>query len=168
LIILGIDPGTAITGYGVICDDAKGALSRITHGCILTPSKETPALRLLTIHTELGVLIETYKPDVVSIEQLFFNRNVTTALSVGQARGVAMLSAAIRGIPVTEFTPLQVKQAVAGYGRADKQQVQNMVRALLRLDSIPKPDDAADALAIAICCAHHGRMSRVMFQGVKA
>lgn len=155
MVILGVDPGTAITGYGVISHDGAGRLKYISHGCVRTEPAENLGARLLLIYDALGGILDEYKPDVVSIEQLFFNRNVTTALSVGQARGVALLAAALRGIPVLEFTPLEVKQAVAGYGRADKRQVQSMVRALLHLEDIPKPDDAADALAIAICCAHH-------------
>ena len=165
MVIMGIDPGTAITGYGVIVEEAGGRLTHVAHGCITTDSKAALHERLLKIHTGISSAIDVYKPDIVSVELLFFNRNVTNALSVGHARGVTLLAAALKGLRVTEFTPLQVKQAVAGYGRADKQQVQSMVRALLCLEAIPEPDDAADALALAICCAHHAKMSSVLEQG---
>ena len=154
MVIMGIDPGTASTGYGIIEQSASG-LKRLDHGCVRTDPSSNPQKRLLDIFSELGRIMDTHRPDSVSIELLFFNRNVTTAMSVGQARGVALLACGMRGLPVSEFTPLQVKQAVAGYGRATKQQVKAMVKALLDLDKAPSPDDAADALAIAICCAHH-------------
>jgi crossover junction endodeoxyribonuclease RuvC len=155
LVILGIDPGTAICGYGVIADDGGGRLSARTYGSIKTEPSSSAPERLLLVFRNLGDIIDTFHPDLISIEQLFFNRNVSTAMSVGQARGVALLACALRGLPVMEFTPLVVKQTVTGYGRADKRQVQFMVKTLLNMDRIPSPDDAADALAVAICCAHH-------------
>ncbi len=147
--ILGIDPGTATTGFGVV-DVEKGKLKFIDAGVILTPAGEAMELRLATIFDNLHELITEFKPDQVAIELLYFATNVTTAISVGQARGVVMLCAAQNKLPIAEYTPLQVKQAVTGYGKAEKKQIQEMVKTLLGLNSIPKPDDAADALAIAI------------------
>lgn len=156
LIILGIDPGTATTGYGVI-NVIGNKFKAIDYGVILTPAAEEMAKRLITIYERMNVIIETYQPEHVAIESLFFNKNVTTAITVGQARGVVMLSCAQRGVKIYEYTPLEVKQAVVGYGRADKAQVQHMVKTFLSLTAIPKPDDAADGLAIAICHAHHNQ-----------
>jgi crossover junction endodeoxyribonuclease RuvC len=150
-ITLGIDPGTATLGYGVICGDT--APVAVAYGVIETEPDTDMAERLLTLHAGVSQLIETHQPGVVAVEQLFFARNVTTALTVGQARGVILLAAAQHGIPVTEYTPMQVKQAVAGYGKADKPQMQEMVRIILNLKVRPTPDDAADALAIALCHA---------------
>lgn len=153
MIVLGIDPGTAATGYGVL--ERNGArLRAIDFGCLGTDPTATPAERLLAIHAGIGELIETHRPALVAVERLFFNRNVQTALSVGQARGVILLAAAQHGIPVHEYTPNEVKVAVTGYGRAPKDQVQRMVQLVLGLPSLPHPDDAADALAVAICLAH--------------
>ena len=150
--ILGIDPGTAITGYGII--DAEGqSLNKISYGSITTPSKQKLSDRLLTINNSLEELIITYEPDEVAVEKLFFNKNTRTALSVGHARGVILLAAARKCLEIGEYTPLQVKQAVAGNGRAAKEQVQFMVRALFSLKEIPSPDDVADALAVAACHA---------------
>lgn len=148
--ILGIDPGTAITGFGLI-DYQGNSSSLVVAGVIRTPAKQALELRLETIFDELQQLIAEYQPQHVAIEQLFFAQNVTTAMAVSHARGVAMLAAIKAGIEVVEYTPLQVKQAITGYGRAEKQQIQEMVRILLNLKEVPKPDDAADALAIAIC-----------------
>ncbi len=147
--ILGIDPGTATTGFGVI-DIERGKLKFIDAGVITTKSDVDMKDRLITIYDELGELISEHKPNVVAIELLYFATNVTTAMTVGQARGVAILVAAQANLPIAEYTPLQVKQAVTGYGKADKHQIQEMVKSLLGLNTIPKPDDAADALAIAI------------------
>ncbi|MDO8686136.1 MAG: crossover junction endodeoxyribonuclease RuvC [Clostridiales bacterium] len=156
MIILGIDPGYAITGYGVVGYNER-SFAVLDYGVIVTgPAKPMPE-RLLCISTNISALIDKFKPDTVAVEQLFFNKNVKTALSVGQGRGVAIMTAARAGLRVYEYTPLQVKQAVAGYGRAAKSQMQQMVRVLLGLPSIPKPDDAADALAVAICHAHSYR-----------
>lgn len=153
MLILGIDPGTAIMGYGLI--EKKGQnLYPVAYSCWRTPSDMPMAERLKHLYESLEQLVRKYSPDVMAVEELFFNRNTTTALTVGQARGIVLLSAARNNIDVYEYTPLQVKQAVVGYGKADKQQIQYMVRALLALKEIPKPDDTADALAIAICHAH--------------
>lgn len=161
MIILGIDPGTAITGYGIL-NNAKDELKVVTFGVITTPSDWRLPRRLQHIYAELTALLARYQPTDAVVEKLFFNQNVRTALSVGQARGVALLAAAHAGIAIHEYTPLQIKQAVAGYGRADKVQIQQMVKLLLRLEAIPQPDDAADALAVAICHAHSARfMDRV-------
>ena len=153
MMILGIDPGTAITGYGLV-EKQGNHLKRIAFGAILTTPETPTALRLHQIYCQLKTIIEQYRPDMMAVEQLFFNKNVRTALTVGQARGVVLLAGAEAGLDIMEYTPLQVKMAVVGYGRAEKKQVQEMVRMLLCLNEIPKPDDAADALAIAICHAN--------------
>ncbi len=157
MIILGIDPGTAISGYGVIQTDRRGNLQTLSYGAIRTSSKEKMDKRLLEIYQSVDMLIKEYKPHCVAIEELFFNRNVSTALTVGQARGVIMLAAAYNGVEVAEYTPLQVKQSVTGEGRAPKDQVGFMVRLLLGLTEVPRPDDVADALAVSICHAYNGR-----------
>lgn len=149
-LALGIDPGTATTGYGLVRLAADGGLVAVNYGVILTPKDATAPARLVMLYDQLHSLIDEYHPEVASVEKLFFSRNVTTALAVGQARGVVMLCLEQAGIAAFEYTPNEIKQAVAGYGGAQKKQVQEMVRALLQLESIPKPDDAADALAIAI------------------
>jgi crossover junction endodeoxyribonuclease RuvC len=158
MFVLGIDPGTAITGYGFVRETAQGDLQVVDFGVVTTTAGQAPEVRLLQVHYKLTKLILLHRPDYGAVEKLFFQRNVTTALAVGQSRGVAMLALAQNGLPVAEYTPMEVKQAVAGYGGADKNQVQQMVRALLGLKDIPKPDDAADALAIAICHLHSNRM----------
>ena len=150
--ILGIDPGTATTGFGVI-NVEKGKLQFVGAGVITTPADQPMVKRLDTIYQEIKQLIKEYQPDFMSVELLYFASNVTTAFSVGQARGVVMLAAGQADLEIREFTPLQVKQAVTGYGRAKKPQVQEMVKVLLKLPAIPKPDDAADGLAIAITAA---------------
>lgn len=149
-IILGIDPGIADTGFGVIREEGS-KLTCITYGSIKTSPKLDLISRLELLHKELDEIIKKYKPGLAAVEQLFFNKNVRTALIVGQARGVALLTIKQNKLPITEFTPLQVKQAVSSYGKASKMQVQKMVKLILGLEEIPKPDDAADALAIAIC-----------------
>jgi crossover junction endodeoxyribonuclease RuvC len=148
---LGIDPGTATTGYGVL--DIEGEkVTVIDYGCIKTsPADGGASSRLAKISKDLKELISKHKPKCIAVEKLFFGNNVKTAMSVGQARGVIMLAAAEAGLEIAEYTPLEVKMALTGYGRADKNQMQQMVKTLLKLDTIPKPDDAADALAIAIC-----------------
>jgi len=151
MLVLGIDPGTATTGYGLVTETPDGNLKAIDFGVILTPAEMPMPERLLILHERLNQVIIFHHPDTGAVEKLFFQRNVTTALSVGQARGIVLLSLAQAGKPVAEYTPMQVKQAICGYGGADKRQVQEMVRALLSLTEIPRPDDAADALAIAIC-----------------
>ncbi len=146
--IFGIDPGTATTGFGVIETNPAGLVDA---GVVRTPAKQALELRLKTIHEELSELLREYAPKEVSIEELYFASNVKTAISVSHARGVSMLAATQYGVDVNEYTPLQIKQALTGYGRAEKHQIQEMVRLRLGLSQPPKPDDAADALAIAIC-----------------
>lgn len=150
--ILGIDPGTGILGFGII-EVERGQSKLVDGGVIRTPVKEDDAVRLLTIYDELTEIIKQNKPDVMSVEKLFFARNVTTAMTVSQARGVVLLCAKQAGLPIYEYTPMQIKQAITGYGKADKKQMQEMVRVILQLKEIPKPDDAADALAAAITCS---------------
>ena len=155
MIILGIDPGLAIVGWGVIeCNGSK--LTTLGYGAIETPAHTPTEDRLLLIHKGMRELIERYHPDEMAIEELFFNTNITTGIRVAEARGVILMSAHAMGVKIFEYTPLQVKQAVVGYGRAEKKQVINMVTMLLGLPKPPKPDDTADALAIAICHAHSG------------
>ena len=149
-LAIGIDPGTATTGYGLVRLTRDGSLVAVKYGVISTPKDASAPARLEMLYNDLRGLLNEYKPDTAAVEKLFFARNVTTALAVGQARGVVMLCLQQSGIEAFEYTPKEVKNAVAGYGSAEKRQVQEMVRALLQLDSIPKPDDAADALAIAI------------------
>lgn len=161
MIVVGIDPGTATTGYGFICETHDG-LTLVEYGTIVTPAKIPPEERLVILHTQLTKLLLLHKPESGAVEKLFFQRNVTSALSVGQARGVILLSFAESAIPVFEYNPLEVKQAVSGYGGAEKGQVQQMVRAILGLEEIPRPDDAADALAIAICHLHSQKLKRLM------
>ncbi len=156
MIILGVDPGTAATGWGII-EKSKiksQKLKVIDYGCIKTTPNLPTAERLNKLHQELAKIIKKYKPAIVAVEDIFFFKNLKTAIKVSQARGVILLTIAKAKIPVAEYTPLQIKQAVACYGRAEKSQVQKMVRTLLNLKEIPKPDDAADALAVAICCAN--------------
>ena len=147
--IIGIDPGTGILGFGVI-EVGQAGVQMVDAGVIRTPVKEDDAVRLETIYHELTDIIVSSKPDVMSVEKLFFSRNVTTAMTVSQARGVVLLCARLAGLPIYEYTPMQIKQSVTGYGKADKKQMQEMVRMLLKLKEIPKPDDAADALAAAL------------------
>lgn len=150
---LGIDPGTAILGYGLVESDGE-QLCLAECGVLRTGPEEPLAQRLASLYAGLTSLIERYRPDDVAVEELFFNRNVQSALAVGQARGVALLAAAHHGLSVTGYTPLQVKHALTGYGRARKTQIQEMVRVLLSLEHAPEPDDAADAVALAICHLH--------------
>ncbi len=157
-IILGIDPGTATMGWGVIRQEGN-RLSYLQHGAVTTPSQWEMPRRLGRLFDGVTELVKGYRPETVAVEELFFNTNVTTAITVGQARGVVLLAAYRAGIEVAEYTPLQVKQAITSYGRAEKRQVQEMVRSLLRLREIPKPDDAADGLAIAVCHAFSSRIS---------
>ncbi len=161
MLVLGIDPGTAITGYGLVKGEGDD-LTLVAYGAITTPSDWPLPERLQRIYRELMALIEDQQPTAVAVEELFFSKNVRTALSVGQARGVALLAAANAGLPIHEYTPLQVKQAIAGYGRATKDQVQQMVRMLLALDSVPQPDDAADAIAVAICHIHSAKLTAML------
>lgn len=156
-LALGIDPGLATTGYGLVRLTPDGSLGAVTFGVILTPPQTPAHERLLMLHRDLKELISQHRPDSCAVEKLFFQRNVSTAIAVGQARGVVMLAIAEAGLDVAEYTPNEVKQAVAGYGSAQKKQVQEMVRVLLALPEIPKPDDAADALAVAITHLHTRR-----------
>lgn len=152
MIIMGIDPGTAITGYGLIEENRN--LSVIDYGCIRTKSGIPMAERLKEIDRQLSCLIKRHNPRKIAVEDIFFFKNLKTAVQVSQARGVILARSAQMNKQVFEYTPLQIKQAVSGYGRADKSQVQKMVKLILNLKTVPKPDDAADALAVAICCAH--------------
>lgn len=150
MLILGVDPGLAIVGYSLV--EKKGnKFSIIEYGVIRTGANKKNVERLQKIYNEMVAIIEKYRPDQMAVEELFFNKNVKTALRVGQARGVILLAGAQAGLEVAEYTPLQIKQAVVGYGRARKHQVQQMVKALLNLNEVPTPDDAADALAVSIC-----------------
>lgn len=153
--VIGIDPGTATTGFGVV--DGKGnRLTHVAHGVITTPPNERFETRLAIIYEGVCRLIQEHRPDAVGIEKLYFVQNITTGIAVAQARGVIALAAAQAGAPIGEFTPLEVKNAVVGYGKAQKRQVQEMIKILLNLDDLPRPDDAADALGVAICQIHAG------------
>ena len=149
--IIGVDPGTATSGIGVIEGSRKTDFKSIYYGCIKTEANSPIEDRIFTIYRDLNKVIEKFKPEVLALEELFFNTNPKTAMSVGRASGVIILSGITNNLKLVEFTPLQVKIAITGYGRADKKQVQSMIAKLLRLNEIPKPDDAADALAIAYC-----------------
>ncbi|MEA3350111.1 MAG: crossover junction endodeoxyribonuclease RuvC [Chloroflexota bacterium] len=162
MLVLGIDPGTAITGYGLVREDDAGNITAVGFGVIRTSSKLPMPQRLLQIYRELQEVISIHQPDSGAVEKLFFQRNVRTAISVGQGRGVAILALAEAQLPVAEYTPSEIKQAVSGYGNADKRQMQQMVRTLLNLDEIPYPDDAADALAVSICHLHSYRMKNLL------
>ena len=153
LVVLGIDPGYAIVGYGLVSFE-NNKLKPVQFGVIRTQSSLPIDARLLEIYNDLSDIISTHKPDAMAVEKLFFNTNQKTAIDVSQARGVAVLAGALNHVPFYEYTPLQVKMAVVGYGRAEKQQIMELTRTLLGLSVLPKPDDAADALAIAICHAH--------------
>jgi len=161
MLVLGIDPGLATTGYGLVRED-RGGLQAIAYGVVRTPAKRPLAERLQKIYRELGTIVQKYRPDESAVEELFFSRNVRTAMQVGQARGVALLALAEAGLEVVEYTPLTIKEATTGFGGADKSQMQNMVKILLNLDEIPRPDDAADALAVAICHLHSARLNRAV------
>lgn len=161
MIILGIDPGTATTGFGLL-QKTGSTLTAIDYGVISTQKTLPMQLRLNILFQDLEEIIKSHKPEIIAVEQLFFARNVTTAISVGQARGIPLLCAARHDIRLVEFTPLQVKQAVTGYGKATKNQVQQMVKTILKLNTIPKPDDAADALAIAIAAAQQEKLKKAL------
>ena len=152
MLILGIDPGFAIVGFGLVEAD-RGRQRLVQCGAITTPAGEPLPARLLRIADDMELLLEQFKPQAMAVEELFFNNNITTGIGVAQARGVILLSAERRGVPIYEYTPSQVKQAVVGYGKAEKRQVMDMTRRLLNLKAVPKPDDAADAVAIALCHA---------------
>ncbi|MGI6113704.1 MAG: crossover junction endodeoxyribonuclease RuvC [Mahellales bacterium] len=161
MIILGIDPGIAIMGYGII-EYKYNNFNVLDYGCIKTTNDLTMAKRLVQLYDSTLYLIHKYKPDDMAVEELFFNKNAKTALIIGHARGVSILAGANCGLEVYEYTPLQIKQGVVGYGRAEKVQVQQMIKALLKLDSVPKPDDVADALAVAVCHAHSKRVNHLL------
>lgn len=150
-VALGIDPGTATTGYGVVAQTTTGGFDLLACGVIRTKPDKQMHLRLLELFQDMRALLHEFKPHTMAVEKLFFGRNVTTAISVGQARGVILLAGAQQGVEIAEYTPAEIKQAIAGYGNADKNQVQTMVRQHLELTDIPRPDDAADGVAIAIC-----------------
>ncbi len=153
MMTIGIDPGTARLGFGIVDDGANGQPVAIAFGVISTEAGTDMPARLVTLFDSLGELLTQHRPDVLAVEQLFFARNVTTAISVGQARGIVLLAAAMAGVPVVEYSPSEIKHAVAGYGKAGKAQMQEMVRIILGLANVPEPDDAADALAVALCHA---------------
>ena len=165
MVILGIDPGIATVGFGVIAA-ANGRFGAIEYGAIITKPHQLLETRLCEIHDAVTELIRRHKPDCMAIEELFFNVNVKTAVDVCHGRGVILLAAAKQGLDIYEYTPLQVKQAVTGYGRAEKAQVMEMVRMFLGLQKVPRPDDAADALAVAICHAHSARSA--LFENITA
>ena len=160
MIIIGVDPGYAIVGIGVI-EYSGNKFRPLEYGAITTPAGMPTVERLKKIYDEMTLLIDKYDPDAVAIEELFFNSNQKTAINVAQARGVVLVAVTNKNVPVFEYTPLQVKQSVTGYGRADKSQIQQMVKMLLNLNVIPKPDDAADGLALAICHAHSNKMNNM-------
>jgi crossover junction endodeoxyribonuclease RuvC len=164
VIALGIDPGVATTGFGVVREDPSGELVALAQGVLQTPKTDPLPKRLLSLRMQLFDLVQAWRPTESAVEALFFAANAKTAMAVGQARGVILLTLHEAGLPIHEYTPLQVKRAIAGYGQADKRQMQEMVKALLRLRDIPKPDDAADALAIAITHIHSSRYNQLSQQ----
>lgn len=166
--ILGIDPGYAIVGYGVV-DHNNFSFQTISYGAVTTSADEPFPDRLISIYNDITHLIKKYKPDCMAIERLYFNTNTTTAIDVAQARGVIVLAAAQNGLKIGEYTPLQVKQSITGYGRAEKHQVMEMIKSILKLEEVPKPDDTADALALAVCHGHscgslYGKLSKGAFK----
>ena len=161
MLILGIDPGTAITGYGLDREE-DDVLTLVDCGVITTPSGQPLPERLQIIYRGLADLVDQHPPAAAAVEELFFSRNARTALSVGHARGVTLLALADAGLPIYEYKPLEIKKAIAGYGGADKRQVQEMVRMLLNLEDVPRPDDAADAVAVAVCHIHSARMAALI------
>lgn len=161
--ILGIDPGFATIGFGLIASD-RGSVQMLRYGAITTPAGMDFPQRLQLIYDDMTELLKLLKPDAVSIEELFFNTNITTGIQVAHGRGVILLACTKYGVPIFEYTPLQVKQAVAGYGRAEKRQVMDMTKRLLHLEKIPRPDDAADGLALALC---HARSSTSLLSGLE-
>ena len=165
MLVLGIDPGIAITGYGLVQADEDGSIHAVDHGAILTDAGTPLPLRLEQLYHSLQEILQLHQPETSAVEKLFFVRNVKTGIAVGQARGVALLALAQSHIGVAEYSPNEVKQAVVGYGKAEKKQVQKMISVLLNLESIPHPDDAADALAVAICHLHSATMHNLYRTG---
>jgi crossover junction endodeoxyribonuclease RuvC len=162
VLVVGVDPGTATTGYALVSEGADGELRLGRFGVFETRAGKPMAERLFSIHEDLSALIREARPEAMAVEELFFSRNTTTALSVGQARGVVLLAAAQAGLPVYEYKPAEVKQALVGYGGAGKAQIQEMVRMMLDLTEVPRPDDAADAIAVAICHLHSQRLRQLL------
>ncbi len=162
MLVLGIDPGTATTGYGLVKQSSDGSLAAVAYGAILTPKELPMPERLEKLFQELNQIILLHRPDSSAVEKLFFQKNVKTAISVGQGRGVVLLALAQASLPIGEYTPNEIKQSVTGYGSADKHQMQEMVRMLLDLPKRPQPDDAADALAVAICHLHNSRYQQLI------
>lgn len=162
MITIGIDPGLGTTGYGIVKLEDDGSFTTLDYGVILTPTKQPMSTRLMVLFDEMTHLLDLHQPDVAAVEKLFFARNITTAISVGQARGVALLALAKAGLEVIEFSPPEIKQAVTGYGNAAKRQIQIMVQSLLNLDELPKPDDAADGLAAALCHLQRANFDRLV------
>ncbi len=165
MLVLGIDPGTATTGYGLVRETADNSYEVVDYGVISTPAGMLAEKRLIMLYDKLKEILLLHRPEECAVEKLFFQRNVTTALAVGQARGVTLLAMAQQDLPVAEYTPLEIKQAVTGYGGADKRQIQMMVQAMLQLAELPRPDDAADALAVALCHLQSYRLRSLMDQG---
>lgn len=161
MLVLGIDPGTATTGYGLVCEHDDGRLEAVAYGVITTKPRVPMPDRLQELYTAITDLIRKHQPDAAAVEALFFGKNVTTAITVAQGRGVILLALAEAGLPIHEYKPAEIKQAIAGYGNADKSQVQEMIRQLLNLDEIPHPDDAADGLGIAITDLNSSRYERM-------
>lgn len=165
MIILGIDPGLATLGYGVIEKDERGNFRAIDCGVVLTPKEEDLPARLAILEEGIQKLLDKYKPDEIAMEELFFSKNITTGIAVAHARGVALLTCVKACGRLYEYTPMQIKQALTGYGKADKKQIQSVVTSLLKLKSVPKPDDAADALAIALCHGHSANFGELFAVG---
>ena len=165
MIILGIDPGLATLGYGVIEKDAHGNCRAVDYGVVLTPKDESLPVRLAILEDGIRKIFDKFKPDEVAIEELFFSKNITTGIAVAHARGVALLTCVKECGKLYEYTPMQIKQALTGYGRADKKQMQSVVASLLKLKTIPKPDDAADALGVALCHAFTSRFGELFAVG---
>lgn len=159
MIILGIDPGLATMGFGVVEKDRNGNCTAVDYGVVLTPKEETLPVRLAILEEGVNKIIDKYSPEEIAFEELFFSKNITTGIAVAHARGVAMLSCVKRCGKLFEYTPMQIKQALTGYGKADKKQMQQVVASLLKLKNIPRPDDAADALGVALCHAFTSRFS---------
>ena len=165
MIVLGIDPGLATLGYGVIEKDARGNCRAIACGVVTTPKDESMPVRLAMLEEDLNKVLDKYSPDEIAMEELFFSKNITTGIAVAHARGVALLTCVKRCGKLYEYTPMQIKQALTGYGKADKKQMQAVVTSLLKLPTVPKPDDAADALAIALCHASASRFGEMFAVG---